>query len=42
MLIRRRQEFADMSPTACLGLAAAWIGAVSGLLFIMILIRLFS
>jgi hypothetical protein len=42
MLIRRREVFADMSPAACFGLVAAWSGAVSGLLLIMILIRVFG
>jgi hypothetical protein len=42
MLIRRRQEFADMSPEASLRLAAAWTGAITGLFFVMILVRLFS
>jgi hypothetical protein len=42
MLLRRGQVFAHMSPAASLGLAAAWSGAVSGLFFVMILVRLFS
>jgi ElaB/YqjD/DUF883 family membrane-anchored ribosome-binding protein len=42
MLMRRQQEFVDMSPAASLGLAAAWSGVVSGLLFVMIFVRLFS
>jgi hypothetical protein len=42
MLIRRRQVFSHMSPAASLGLAAAWSGSVSSLLFIMILVRLLS
>jgi hypothetical protein len=42
MSIWRGQVFALMSPAASLGLAAAWTGSVSGLLFIMILVRLFS
>jgi hypothetical protein len=42
MLIRKRQPFADMSAEACLGVTAAWSGAVGGLLLIMLLVRLFS
>jgi len=42
MLIRRGQVFSDMSPSASLGLAAAWSGLVISLLFIMILVRLLS
>jgi hypothetical protein len=42
MLIRKRQVFADMSPEASLCLAAASSGAVGPLLFIVILVRLFS
>ena len=39
---RRQAEFVNMSAEASLGVAAAWSGAVSGLLLIMILVRLFS
>ena len=42
MLMRRDQVFADMSSEACLGVAAAWSGAVGGLLLVMLLGRLFS
>ena len=42
MLIRRPQVFAGMSAEASLALAAAWSGAVGGLLLIMILVRLLS
>jgi hypothetical protein len=42
MLIRRRQELADLSPETSLRLAAAWTGAVGGLFVMMILVRLFS
>ena len=42
MLMRRDQVFADMSSEACLGVAAAWSGAVGGLLLVMLLVRLFS
>jgi hypothetical protein len=42
MLVRKRQLFADMSAEACLGVTAAWSGAVGGLLLIMLLVRLFS
>jgi hypothetical protein len=42
MLIRRPQVFAGMSAEASLVLAAAWSGAVSGVLLIMILVRLCS
>ena len=42
MLMRRDQVFADMSSAACLGVAAAWSGAVGGLLLVMLLVRLFS
>jgi hypothetical protein len=42
MLIRKPRVFADMSAEASLALAAAWSGAVGGLLLIMILVRLFS
>ena len=42
MLIRRRQVFADMSSAASLALAAAWSGVVSGLVLVMILVRLFN
>jgi hypothetical protein len=42
MLMRRRWEFAEMSPAAALGLAMAWSGLVGGLLFTMILVRLYG
>ena len=42
MLARRPQPFADMSAAATLRLAIAWSGAVGALLFILILVRLFS
>jgi hypothetical protein len=42
MLIRRGQVCAHMSAATSLGLAAAWSGSVSGLFFIMMLVRLFS
>jgi len=42
MLIRRRPVFVDMSSAASLALAAAWSGVVSGLVLVMILVRLFN
>ena len=42
MLIRRALALADLSPEASLRVAAAWSGAVSGLLLIMIIVRVFA
>jgi len=42
MLARRRQVFKGMSAAATLRLATAWSGAVGAMLFILILVRLFS
>jgi hypothetical protein len=42
MLARRHQPFADMSAAATIRLATAWSGAVGVMMFILILVRLFS
>lgn len=42
MLIRRHHLFANASPESALRLAAAWSGAVVGLMLTMILVRQFS
>lgn len=39
---RKRAEFVNMSAQASVGVAAAWSGAVTGLLLVMIAVRSFS
>ena len=42
MPARRPQALADMSATTTVRLAAAWSGAVGAMLFVLIVVRLFS
>ncbi len=42
MPVVKRQVPADMSVAASVALAAAWSGAVGGLLAVMILVRVFG